>query len=134
MTPHSVFLRNKCILPAPLDPLTEPVGEHWSRVEEITAPVFETMIRQRGWHFMPVDNLCTRKGLGLTEDAAIERALLRTLNRIAERFNAAEFIAVGATKYPGFYIASVTLQPRQLQQYTWLEIAGDWLPLPAPAR
>ncbi len=134
MTPHSVFLRNKCILPAPLDPLTEPVSEHWSRVEEITAPVFETMIRQRGWHFMPVDNLCARKGLGLTEDAAIERALLRTLNRIAGRFNAAEFIAAGATKYPGFYIASVTLQPRQLQQYTWLEIAGDWLPLPAPAR
>ncbi len=82
---------------------------------------------------MPVDNLCARKGLGLTEDAAIERALLRTLNRIAGRFNAAEFIAAGATKYPGFYIASVTLQPRQLQQYTWLEIAGDWLPLPAPA-
>ena len=58
VTPHTVFLRNKCELPQPLDPLTEPVGEHWSRVEEITAPVFDTMIRQKGWHFMPVDHLC----------------------------------------------------------------------------
>ncbi len=134
MTPHTVFLRNKCELPRPLDPLTEPVGEHWSRVEEITAPVFDTMIRQKGWHFMPVDHLCTRTGFGLTESAAIQRALLRTLNRVAGRFNAAEFIAAGATRYPGFYIARVTLQPRQLQQYTWLEIAGDWQQLPAPAR
>jgi len=132
--PHSVFLRNKCILPSPLDPLSEPVGEHWERLEEINAPVLETMIRQKGWHFMPVDNLRTRKGFGLTEEAAVRRALLRTLNRVAGRFNAAELVAVQTGKYPGFYMAKVTLQPRQIQQYTWLEIAGDWQQLPAPAR
>ncbi|MGB8029181.1 MAG: hypothetical protein WCF30_05895 [Terracidiphilus sp.] len=132
MRPLSVFLRKTCVLPEPLDPWTEPVGEHWTHVEEITVPVFETMIRQKGWHFMPVDNLCTRKGFGLTEDAAVQRALLRTLNRVAERFNSAELIAVHAAKYPGFYVASVTLQPRQLQHHTWLEIAGDWQPLPVP--
>lgn len=108
------------------------MGEHWTRVEEITAPVFDTMIRQRGWHFMPVDNPCTRKGLGLSERAAIQRALLRTLHRVAGRFNAAELIAVVATKSSGFYIANVTLQPRQLQHHTWLEIAGDWQQLPVP--
>ena len=134
MTPHSVFLRNKCILPAPLDPLTEPVGKHWSRVEEIAAPVFDTMIRQKGWHFMPVDNLRTRTGFGLTEDAAIQRALLRTLKRVAGRFNAAESVAMQATKYLGFYIATITLQPRQIQHHTWLEIAGGWQQLPAPAQ
>lgn len=132
MKPHSVFLRKKCALPEPLDPLTEPVGEYWTRVEEITAPVFETMIRQRGWHFMPVDNPCVRKGFGLTENAAVQRALLRTLNHVAGRFNAAEFIAVRATKHLGFYVASVTLQPRQIQHYTWLEIAGEWQQLPVP--
>jgi hypothetical protein len=134
VTLHSVFLRNKCILPAPLDPLTEPVGEDWTRIEEITAPVFETMIRQKGWHFMPVDNLRTRKGLGLTEESAVQRALAHALGAVAGRFNAAELIGVQARKYPGFYIARITLQSRQIQQYTWLEIAGDWQQLPAPAR
>jgi len=132
--PHSVFLRSKCALPAPLDPLTEQLGEHWTRVEEITAPVFETMIRQKGWHFMPVDNPRTRKGFARTEENAVQQALTRALGAVAGRFNAAELIAVQARKYPGFYIAKVTLQPRQIQQYTWLEIAGDWQQLPAPAR
>lgn len=134
MTPHSVFLRNQCILPRPLDPLTEQVGEHWTRVEEIPAPVFETMIRQKGWHFMPVDKPRTRRGVGLTESAAVRRALLRSLKRVAGRFNSAELVSVEANKSPGFYIARVTLQPRQLQQYTWLEIAGDWQQLPVPVR
>jgi hypothetical protein len=103
-------------------------------VEEITAPVFETMIRQKGWHFMPVDNPRTRKGFGLREDGAVQRALAHALKAVAGRFNAAELISVQARKYPGFYLARVTLQPRQIQQYTWLEIAGDWQQLPAPAR
>jgi hypothetical protein len=134
VTPHSVFLRKKCDLPEPLDPLTEPVGEHWTRVEEISAPVFETMIRQKGWHFMPVDNLRTRKGFGLTKEGAVQRAVARALGAVAGRFNAAELIAVQARKYPGVHIAKVTVQPRQIQRYTWLEIAGDWQQLPAHAR
>jgi hypothetical protein len=132
LTPHSVFLRKSCVLPEPLDPLTEPIGEHWMRVEEIAAPVFETMIRQKGWHFMPVDNLCKRKAFGFSENAAFERALMRTLNRVAGRFNAAELVSIETRKHLGIYFASVTLQPRQLQHYTWLEIAGDWQQLPVP--
>jgi hypothetical protein len=132
--PHSVFLRRNCVLPEPLNPLTEPVGEHWARIEEITAPVFDTMIRQKGWHFMSVDSPRTRKGIGLTEKGAVQGALARALSGVAGRFNAAELISVQVRKYPGLYVASVTLQPRQIQQYTWLEIAGDWQQLPAPAR
>ena len=134
MKPHSVFLRNKCILPAPLDPLTEPVGEHWARVEEIAAPVFDTMIRQKGWHFMAVDNARARRGFGMTAEGAVQRALARALRSVAGQFNAADLVAVQARKYPGFHMAEVTLQPRQIQPYTWLEIAGDWQQLPAHAR
>ncbi len=134
MTPHSVFLRSNCVLPVPLDPLTEPVGENWTRVEQITAPVFDTMIRQKGWHFMQVDHLCARKAFGLTETAAVQGALARSLKGVAGRFNAAELISIRVRKYPGFYIAGVTLQPRQIQQYTWLEIAGDWHQLAVPVR
>ena len=134
MKPHSVFLRKECVLPEPLDPLTEPVGEDWIRVEEIAAAVFDTMIRQKGWHFLWVDRPCKRRGLGLTEKGAAQRALVRALNGVGRRFNAAELMDVQAKKYPGFYVASVTLQPRQIQQYTWLEIAGDWHQLAVPVR
>jgi hypothetical protein len=132
--PHSVFLRKECVLPEPLDPLTEAVGENWVRVEEITSAVFDTMIRQKGWHFLWVDRPCKRKGLGMTEKGAAKRALAHALNRVGRRFNAAELIDIQATKYPGFYVASVTVQPRQIQQYTWLEIAGDWHQLAVPVR
>jgi len=104
------------------------------RVEEIAAAVFDTMIRQKGWHFMQVDGPCKRKGLGLTEKGAAKRALARALNGVERRFNAAELTDVQATKFLGFYVASVTVQPRQIQQYTWLEIAGDWHQLAVPVR
>jgi len=134
LRPHSIFLRKDCVLPEPLDPLTEPVGENWMRVEELAAAVFDTMIRQKGWHFMQVDRPCKRRGLGLTEKNAAKRSLDRALNAVGRRFNAAELIDTQITKYPGFYVASVTVQPRQIQQYTWLEIAGDWHQLAVPVR
>ncbi len=123
MKPHSVFLRKDCILPDCLDPLREPVGENWTLVEEITAPVLDTMIRRMGWHFLWVNRPCSRRGFGRTREDAAQRALARALKGLARRFNAAELVSVDDTKYPGFHVAIVTLQPRQIQQYTSLEIA-----------
>ena len=134
MKPHSVFLRKECILPDRLDPLREPVGENWTLVEEITAPVFDTMIRQMGWHFEWVDRPCRRRGFGLTEEDAARRALARALRGVARRFNAAELVTVQAKKVLGFHTAHVTLQPRQIQQYTWLEIAENWHQFVVPVR
>lgn len=134
MKPHSVFLRKECILPERLDPPSEPVGENWMLVEEITAPVLDTMIRHMGWHFMWVDRPSSRQGFGLTEEDATRRALARALKAVARRFNAAELVSIQAAKYPGFHIANVTLQPRQIQQYTWLEIAENWRHLVVPLR
>ena len=132
--PHSVFLRKECILPGRLDPLREPVGENWTHVEEITAPVFDTMIRQMGWHFLWMHRPCSRRGFGLTQEDAARRALARALKGVARRFNAAELVSIRAAKYPGFHIAKVTLQPRQIQQYTWLEIAENWHQVAVPIR
>ena len=134
MKPHSVFLRKECILPDRLDPLREPAGEHWTLVKEITAPIFDTMIRQMGWHFLWVHRPCTRKGFGLTREAAIRRALERALKGVARRFNASELIDVAASRFSGLHSANVTLQPRQVQQYTWLEIAEEWHRLAVPFR
>jgi hypothetical protein len=134
LKPHSVFLRKACILPDRLDPRREPTGEHWTRVEEFTAPVFDTMICKLGWHFLWVHRPCTRKGFGMTQEAATRRALASALTGVAGRFNAAELIDVVARKYLGFHTANVTLQPRQIQQYTWLEIADEWRRLAVPYR
>jgi hypothetical protein len=134
MKPHSVFLRKDCILPDRLDPLREPVGENWTLVEEITAPVLDTMIRRMGWRFPWVHRPCSRRGFGLTRENAAQRALARALKGLSKRFNAAEFVSVEDTEYPGFHAAIVTLQPRQIQQYTSLEIAEERVPQAVPAR
>ena len=134
MNLHSVFLRSGCVLPDRLDPCRQPIGEGWSVVEEIPALVFDTMIRQAGWHFMWLHETCSRRGFGLTEEAAIRRALSRALNGVSKRFNAAELDSVQVTQYPGFQIANVTVQTLQIQRHASLKIAAVQHPLPVPAR
>ncbi len=134
MKPHSVFLRKECILPERLDPLTEAVGENWKQVEEITAPVLDTMIRRMGWRFMSLGRLCSRRGFGFTETDAAQRALAGALKRLARRYNAAELISVQTTNSLGLHIAIATLQPRLIQEHTWLDFPDKKLPLAVPAR
>jgi hypothetical protein len=131
---HSVFLRKECILPSRLDPLREPVGDGWTRVEEISATVFDTMIRQTGWHFMWVLPACARRGFGTSTDAATNRALNRALGSVPRKFNAAELDSVRIAKYPGFFIANVTLQSRQIQEHTSLDQADEQHPRALVAR
>lgn len=54
---------------------------------------------------------CSRRGFGRARDDAGDHALERALSGIARRFNAAELDSVLVTKYPGFHVANVTLQP-----------------------
>ena len=131
---HSVFLRKECILPSRLDPLREPVGDGWLRVEEIPATVFDTMIRQAGWHFMWVLPACARRGFGTNSDAATKRALTRALKSVPRHFNAAELDSVRVAKYPGFYIANVMLQSRQIQEHTSLDPVDELGPRALAAR
>src|SRR5208282_3253277 len=131
---HSVFLRRECILPDRLDPCRQPIGEEWSVVEGIPALVFDTMIRQAGWHFIWLHEACSRRGFGLTEEAATRRALSRALKGVSKRFNAAELDSVQITQYPGFQIANVTVQTLQIQRHASLKIAVGQHPQPVPAR
>jgi len=119
---HSVFLRSNCTLPSYLDPLREPFGSSWTHVQELTAPVFDTMIRHAGWHYICVDGTRSRRGLGVTRDDATDRAIARALGVVTGQCNAAELDFVQVTKYPGFHVARVTIQPRQIQQFTSLGI------------
>lgn len=122
---HSVFLRKGCVLPNLLDPLQESVGENWTQVEELDAPVFDTMIRQAGWHFMWIQKACARKGFGISRQNAIDRALIHALDGVGSRFNAAELDFVQVAKCLGFHVATVTVQSRQIQQQTSLECPND---------
>jgi hypothetical protein len=131
---HSVLLRKGCVLPGRLDPVREPFGDNWMLVEEIMASVFDTMIRQAGWHCVWMRGSCTRRGFGLTEEDATRRAMTRALKAIPKRFNAAEFDSVKVANYPGFYVANVTLRPREIQQYTSLDTVDKGHPQPVHAR
>jgi hypothetical protein len=134
VNPHSVFVRKECILPERFDPLREPVGESWTLVEEITAPVFDTMIRQMDWHFMWVDHACSRIGIATNEETAVQRALARALAGVARRFNAAELVSVQMNRSLGLHIAFVTVQPRVIQQHSWLDMADAAHPQTVAAR
>ena len=118
---HTVFLRDDCILPSSLNPLRHTFGEHWTLVEGIPARVFDTMIRQAGWHFIWVLGSCSRRGWARTQDAAIDRGLGRALQSLSNHANAAELDSVQITRYPWFHIANVTLQRRRIQEHTALE-------------
>lgn len=134
MKRHSVLLRNGCILPDRLDPCKEPFGDNWMLVEEIMASVFDTMIRQAGWHFAWMRSSCSRRGFGLTQEDATRRALLRALKIVPKRFNAVEFDSVQIAKYPGLYVANVTLHAREIQQYTSLDTVDKGHPQPVHVR
>ena len=122
------------MLPDRLDPVREPVGEHWNLVEEIPANVLDTMIRRMGWHFLSVLRPYCRKAYGMTEANAERRALARSLSGIAREYNAAELIAVQAKRVLGIHVSKITMQPRHIQQLTSLEIASNWHRMIVPTR
>lgn len=121
MRPHAVFLRESCILPFRLDPHRELIGNGWAVVEDIASPVFDTMIRQAGWHFMWIHGASVRRGFGKTQQSASGKALTRALNRVASRCNAAELDTVRNARWLGFHMVTITVQPRQIQQRTSLD-------------
>ncbi len=131
---HSVFLRKDCVLPEPLNPLLASFGEHWTHVAEIPAPVFDTMIRQAGWHFIWISGSCSRRGCARTQDKAVEQALGRALGAVSNQSNAADLDSVHVTKYLGFHVANVTVQRRRIQQPSVLEADVKAHPQALPAR
>lgn len=131
---HSVFLRKGCILPDRLQPLREPFGDNWTLVQEMPALVLDKKIHEEGWHVMWMRGTCLRRGFGLTQEEAAHRALARALNGVARRFDAAELASVQVSKYPGFHIAKVKLQPRQIRRLTALDSACGTHPQAVSAR
>jgi len=112
---NSVFLRNECVLPSQLDLLQEPFCNGWAEAVGTVASELDATIRGVGWHFMWIVDAHASLALGRTAEAAIHRALARALPVVKERFNAAELDFIHVTNFPGFRIASVSVQARQIQ-------------------
>lgn len=118
-----MFLRIGCDLPPHFALDQRPCADNWMLLEGIEAPMFGTMIRLAGWHFVHLQEPYSRSGVGLSRDEAIYEALARALKGLRMHFNAAERESLEVYSYPVFHIATVSLQPRRVQQHTSLEMA-----------
>jgi len=103
-------------------------------VEEIPALAFDSMVRKAGWHFLWLQDSCSRRGFGITEEVAIRRALSSALRGISKRYNAAEIDTVQITQYPGFHVVNVTVQTLQIQEHASLKLSVARFPEPLPAQ
>jgi hypothetical protein len=131
---HAIFLRMGCVLPDGLNLTQEQFCQAWMFVEDTMSAALDLKVRNAGWHFMWLEDACSRRGVGLTATSAIGRATTLALNQIKGRFNAAELDSVSVRKYPGFQIAKVTLHPRQIQQAASLGLVDEMTIRQIPAR
>jgi hypothetical protein len=112
---NTVFLRDECTLPSQFDLLQEPFSRGWAEATGTKASELDTAIRGVGWHFMWLADSYSSRALGRTAETAIHRALAHVLPGVNKRFNAAELDSVHLMNFPGFRIARVTVQARQIQ-------------------
>jgi hypothetical protein len=120
-----MFLRAGCILPDGLDLIQEQFCGTWMSVKDTVAAALDLKVRNAGWHFMWLEDAYARFGVGRTATAAIDQAIARALDRIKERFNAAELDSVSVSKYLGFRVAKITLYARQIQLQTSLSLVDE---------
>lgn len=57
-------------MPAHFDLGQHPCADKWMLLEDIEAPVLDTIIRHAGWHFMYLQGSYSRSRIGLTRDIA----------------------------------------------------------------
>jgi hypothetical protein len=118
---HTVFLRNGCILPDRFDLSRESICRDWTTVIGVLVSELDASIRNVGWHFMWIADSHSSRGLGGTPEAALHRALVRALNGVRSRFNAAELGSFQTANCLGLHIAKVTLHARHVQKQTSLD-------------
>lgn len=122
---HTVFLREKCILPDHFSLYREPFCKDWAAVIGVLVSELDARIRKAGWHFAWITDSHSSRGLGRTPETAIRSAVVRTLKKVKGRFNAAELGSVQITNCLGLQIARVTLDTRHIQKQTSLDSAEE---------
>jgi len=74
---------------------------------------------------MWLEDVYARFGVGRTATSAIDKAIARALDRIKDRFNAAELDSVSVSKFLGFRVAKIKLHSRQIQQQASLSLVDE---------
>ncbi len=120
-----MFLRVGCVLPDGLDLIQEQFCGTWMSVKDTMAAALDVKVRNVGWHFMWLEDTYARFGFGRTATSAIDKAIARALDRIKDRFNAAELDLISVSKYLGFQVAKITLHSRQIQQQSSLGLVDE---------
>jgi hypothetical protein len=110
--------------------IQEQFGQKWMSVEDTTAVALDKKLRSADWHFMWLTEAHSSLSAGRTAESACNSAIVLALEKVQKRFNAAELSLLKITKYPGFWIAKVILQTRQVQQHPSLSLIGE-MPLEA---
>jgi len=120
-----MFLRSGCMLPDGLDLRQEQFCEMWMSVEDTMSTALDKKVRNAGWHFIWLEDVYSRFGIGRTATSAIGKAISLALNQIKGRFNAAEIDSVSVSRYPGFQVAKITLHARHIQQQASLSLIDE---------
>ena len=121
----AMFLRTSCVLPVGMNLIQTRFDEKWMSVENATASTLDPQVRRAGWHFMFLQTMHSRVGIGRTAESATRKAVAHALKQTEGRFNAAELGLVKVTRYPGFHVARATLHTRQIQQSASLGLADE---------
>jgi len=109
----------------PHDLIQEQFRGTWMSVKDTMAAALDVKVRNAGWHFMWLEDAYARFGVGRTAASAIDKAIVSALDRIKDRFNAAELDSVSVSKYLGFRVAKITLYARQIQLQTSLSLVDE---------
>ena len=120
-----MFLRMGCALPDGLDLTQEQFCGTWMSVKDTMAATLDLKVRNAGWHFMWLEDAYAHFGVGRTAASAIDKAITRALDRIKNRFNAAELDSISISKYLGFRVAKITLHARQIQPQASLGLVDE---------
>lgn len=103
----------------------ERFDQDWTLAREMSAATFDAALRNAGWHFIWIKGSFRKKGFGLTEKAAIRRALALAFKYIHRRYNAAELESVRVRSFLGVRVAIVKLHARHVQQQSGFEIVDE---------
>jgi hypothetical protein len=117
---RTVFLRDGCMLPSGFDLREELFSKGWTESVGTLVTELDARIRGVGWHFKWIVGSYSSRAFGRTAKIAIHRALAYALQRVEGRFNAAELDSVHVTRFPGFRMARVSIEARQIQSQTSL--------------
>jgi hypothetical protein len=113
--PHSTFLREGSVLPSGFDLRQEKFIENWMSIRDTTAFALDIKIRVAGWHFFWVQDVHNSSAVGRSEASASSYAIVRSLKKVREPFNAAEIQLITIKRYLGFWFATVMLITRHIQ-------------------